>query len=236
MFRPITIAGTALALATLAACGESVSSRLVAPDASANYGGTDKVTICHAAGLAGTTHYVTLTLSVNGAAAHFRNNGTPQAGHELDYMGACRTPPVWTVVKTLVNALTESNGQMVAVGSNPVVIPSGETRWLVFQITVTGTGTATLTDLMSTVCSGLPAGFRCASADLFGLPGFPMSDFTWPTLTGDATFTFMLDITNTGVCGVTGTVTNVARLTPTGQTPQTSQVSVRIEAPACTDP
>jgi len=53
---------------------------------------SDKVTICHAAGLAGTTHYVELTISYNaafGQAGHFYENGTPRAGHEQDYLGQC---------------------------------------------------------------------------------------------------------------------------------------------------
>ncbi len=52
----------------------------------------EKVTICHAAGLAGTTKYVTLTISHNavyGPGGHFNENGTTQAGHEQDYLGAC---------------------------------------------------------------------------------------------------------------------------------------------------
>lgn len=60
--------------------------------------GADKVTICHAAGLAGTTKYVTLTIgrpAVYGPAGHFYENGTPRAGHEQDYLGPCQavTPP-----------------------------------------------------------------------------------------------------------------------------------------------
>ena len=58
-------------------------------------GTTGKVTICHFAGLAGTDKYVTLTLAwqaVFGQAGHFYENGTPRAGHEQDYLGACREP------------------------------------------------------------------------------------------------------------------------------------------------
>lgn len=57
----------------------------------------NKVTICHAAGKAGTTKYVTLTISENavygrnGNAGHFSENGTPAAGHEDDYFGACES-------------------------------------------------------------------------------------------------------------------------------------------------
>ena len=56
---------------------------------------SDKVTICHAAGQADTTKFVTLTISENavygrnGKAGHFEENGTPRAGHEQDYFGAC---------------------------------------------------------------------------------------------------------------------------------------------------
>lgn len=52
--------------------------------------GTPKVTICHAAGRAGTTHYVTLSHhAVYGLGGHFYENGTPRAGHEQDYLGPC---------------------------------------------------------------------------------------------------------------------------------------------------
>ena len=50
------------------------------------------VTICHAAGLEGTTQFVTLTLpevAVFGQAGHFNEDGTPAAGHEADYLGEC---------------------------------------------------------------------------------------------------------------------------------------------------
>lgn len=60
-------------------------------------GNDDKVTICHAAGRAGTTQFVTLTISYNaafGQAGHFNENGTPKAGHEDDYLGACATDTV----------------------------------------------------------------------------------------------------------------------------------------------
>ena len=56
------------------------------------HGNPEKVTICHAAGLAGTTKYVTLTISYNavyGPGGHFNENGTTQAGHEEDYLGPC---------------------------------------------------------------------------------------------------------------------------------------------------
>ena len=66
-------------------------------------GGQDKVTICHAAGRAGTAQYVTITVAYPaafGQAGHFYENGTPRAGHEDDYMGACDVPISTTVPPT----------------------------------------------------------------------------------------------------------------------------------------
>lgn len=57
----------------------------------------DKVTICHVAGLASDpANYITLTIAhaaVFGPGGHFNEDGTPQAGHEQDTMGACNPPP-----------------------------------------------------------------------------------------------------------------------------------------------
>lgn len=61
---------------------------------------TEKVDICHAAGLDGTTHYETLNISVNALGAHFNDNGTPKAGHEDDYMGPCQTTTTSTSTTT----------------------------------------------------------------------------------------------------------------------------------------
>jgi hypothetical protein len=51
-----------------------------------------KITICHAAGLEGTTHFETITIApsaVFGPGGHFNENGTTQAGHEEDHFGPC---------------------------------------------------------------------------------------------------------------------------------------------------
>lgn len=67
--------------------------------ASTSFTDSDKmITICHAAGLEGTTHYITLNLpsqAVYGNGGHFNENGTPRAGHEDDHLGACNedNPP-----------------------------------------------------------------------------------------------------------------------------------------------
>ncbi|AHG87847.1 hypothetical protein J421_0310 [Gemmatirosa kalamazoonensis] len=97
--RPVRLALYALsavATAITVACGDSVSPPTLQPGAaSLAAGGAPKVTICHAAGRAGTTHYIELTIAVGGLNGHFLNNGTPKAGHELDFMGPC-SPTVQT--------------------------------------------------------------------------------------------------------------------------------------------
>jgi len=78
--------------------------------------GQDKVVICHAAGLDGTTKYVTLELAwpaVYGEAGHFYENGTPRAGHEQDYLGACKgdePSPTPTSTPTSTSSPTPSVG------------------------------------------------------------------------------------------------------------------------------
>ena len=62
----------------------------------------DFVTFCHVAGRAeDPANTVTLTLPSNavfGQGGHFNEDGTPQAGHEQDHLGACETPPTPTDV------------------------------------------------------------------------------------------------------------------------------------------
>ena len=55
-------------------------------------GRVELVTICHATGLDGTDHFVTLVIpapAAFGNGGHFDNGGTPRAGHEGDYLGPC---------------------------------------------------------------------------------------------------------------------------------------------------
>lgn len=80
----ITLRGLLISLAVTIVFILIVTASLVAA--------SDKVTICHAAGQEGTTKFVTLTIdhhAVYGSAGHFYENGTPRAGHEEDYLGAC---------------------------------------------------------------------------------------------------------------------------------------------------
>jgi hypothetical protein len=89
-----------------------------------------KVTICHASGLAGTTKFETLTISENavygrkGNAGHFEENGTPRAGHEQDYFGACKTDATPTPVPTETPAPTATPTPSATPSETPVVTPS----------------------------------------------------------------------------------------------------------------
>jgi len=59
----------------------------------------DKITICHAAGLDGTTHFIELNLPPNAvygqndASGHFNEDGSTAAGHEDDHLGPCDDKP-----------------------------------------------------------------------------------------------------------------------------------------------
>lgn len=106
-----------------------------------------KVTLCHAAGLAGTTHYVTLTVgyaAAYGPAGHFDENGTPRAGHEQDYLGACTTP---TSTPTARSTSTPTSVQSTSTFS-PTLTPSitptvGQTLTVTPLSSLTPTATAT---------------------------------------------------------------------------------------------
>jgi hypothetical protein len=92
----------------------------------------ETVTLCHAAGQEGTLQYTTLTISWNaayGVAGHFNEDGTPKAGHENDYLGACATP---TGTATATNTATLT----------PTVTA---TNTATFTPTITTTNTATFT-------------------------------------------------------------------------------------------
>ena len=92
----------------------AVMSMFMAGPAAAN----TKVTICHAAGLAGTTQYVTLTIAwqaVYGEAGHFYENGTPRAGHEQDYLGPCNPPDDPPDDPVLVEVCDPATGDIIEV-------------------------------------------------------------------------------------------------------------------------
>ena len=91
------------------------------------------VTICHAAGLDGTTKYVTLTLPPSALNGHFDNNGTPLAGHEDDTLGLCAEDTTTTTIQDTTT--TE--------------VPDDTTTTTVQETTTTTTPEATTTSVTS---------------------------------------------------------------------------------------
>lgn len=99
-----------------------------------------KVTICHASGLDGTTKYETLRLdwhAVYGQSGHFLENGTPRAGHEQDYLGACR--PVVTTTTAKVTTTTAE-----------VTTTTAEVTTTTAEVTTTTSEATTTTDEVTT--------------------------------------------------------------------------------------
>ena len=85
MKKTLKVAGFVTAVALAVAAGANMQKLNADP--------ADKVTICHAAGRDGTTHYIEITVgwpAAYGPAGHFYENGTPRAGHEDDYLGPCK--------------------------------------------------------------------------------------------------------------------------------------------------
>lgn len=98
--RTVSLAVAVLSLSLVAAaCSDATSNPTGLRPQGASLGkggvpaGGPKVTLCHAAGRAGTTHFITLTIPTKAANKHIDDHGTTAAGHEQDYLGACTTPP-----------------------------------------------------------------------------------------------------------------------------------------------
>ena len=245
------IVGT-IALAALAACSDPAAPERAIPGAARFANGPDpKVTICHAAGRAGTTKYVTITMSSNGENGHITERGTPEAGHEQDFifvegMPTCESfgggqQNTWLVDKSYLGAFgMNPDGSMFLVSGpgTPASIPLGSTLWLEFRITATGptpTSTASLTDLTALACASLPPGFLCQALAPYGDPAnnYLLVNYT-TSITGTYTTTFFIDVTNTGACNTGGILTNTVVLTPTvGGGTFSDAASATITAPAC---
>jgi hypothetical protein len=203
--------------AALAACGDSAASRLAAPDAPASFSknpytgpgaGQEKVTICHAAGRAGTTHYVEITVGAPAQYAHIDEHGTPQAGHEEDYYttkgAGCGAQP--TITKTLSRVFIMSGDEMVDdpawTPGQPVIIPRGETRWLRYTVSyILPSGvTGAITENHDAVCATAGIGMTCG----FNTGGV----FSWPAQ-GTGFVLVDIDLSNDTACD-TRTFTNTA--------------------------
>ena len=101
------------------------------------------VTICHAAGHADTTQFVTLTIPEQALSAHFDDHGTPAAGHEQDYFGECEgdteTPDTTTTTTAVSETFTETDTESTTneTGTTPTTLPYDEIGSLVLGLTVT---------------------------------------------------------------------------------------------------
>lgn len=121
----------------------------------------EMVTICHAAGLDGTTHYVTLTLpytAVYGQAGHFNEPGTPNAGHEDDYEGACIVEVTTTTLPEVTTTVPQETTTVpdVTTVPDPTTVPAGPTTTAVAPPVVPEGPAAGPTPLNSTPGSTLP--------------------------------------------------------------------------------
>jgi hypothetical protein len=178
----------------------------------------DKITICHAAGRAGTTKYVEITVSKNASSAHLDEHGTPRAGHEKDYIepeGEHGCKGTTAITKQLVEVMTtDAKGNMIndpTWTGGAVTIPKGETRWLFYRIdyALPGGGQGTLSEDAKAVCATLGSGFYCS----FNTGG----KYAW-SVNGSGSKTIQIDITNKSRCDAQD-FTNTAVLTPKGGKP-----------------
>lgn len=196
-------------------------------------GDNDKITICHAAGRVGTTHYVEITVSKNASYAHLDEHGTPRAGHEEDYIEpqgqhGCTGSP--TISKTLVKVMTtDAHGSMIPDPTwtgGAVTIPKGETRWLFYRIdyALPGGGTGTISDPNS-ACATLGAGFHCS----FNTGGV----YSW-SVSGSGSKTVQIDLTNNSRCDSQEFV-NTASLTPKKGSPVSASAKTTLTL-ACQPP
>lgn len=133
---------------------------LAVPSLVAANGQPEKVTICHAAGLADEpANWVTLTLpwvAVYGQAGHFNENGTPQAGHEEDYLGPCvseSTPtptptptPTMSVVPTPTPTVVPTTTPTPSAEPTPVATPTPQPSTLTIRPRVPTVSVPTMPD------------------------------------------------------------------------------------------
>jgi hypothetical protein len=120
-----------------------------------------KVTICHAAGREGTTHYVTLTISENAVykeqGGHFFENGTPRAGHEQDYFGECTEVPTSTPTNTPSPAPTLTSTPTNTPTSTATASPTATSTSTATPPPSTSTPTSTLTATSTATVTNTPA-------------------------------------------------------------------------------
>jgi hypothetical protein len=215
----------------------------------------DKVSICHAAGRIGTSHYVLITVGAPARYAHIDDHGTPMAGHEEDYYasdddkksGTCGGKGGHgTITKTLVDVMTlDAQGRMISdptwTPGGKITVPANQTRWLEFKLAYsvpTGT-TGVVTENETSVCNTMGAAdvnvvgsFKIFCSVNYGgaTPAGSMSSgvVSWKSLTGTNSILVPIDIHGGGkLCGER-TFTNTAVLTLSNGTSTSSSTSTVI--------
>lgn len=100
-----------------------------------------EVSICHAAGRADDPKFVEITVSENAATAHLDGHGTPQAGHEQDYVITERTPcpPPETPAQVRVckvggAGIPAGTPFSFVVDGQPVTVPAGDCVTRTFRV------------------------------------------------------------------------------------------------------
>lgn len=118
----------------------------------------DKITICHANG---NGSYITLTLPYNAVfgksekSGHFNEQGTPNAGHENDYLGPC-IPPVTTTTAPEVTTSTSTTSTTTTPEPTTTSSSVATTTTTVPQSTSTSTPRqTTTTSIVQDTCEDL---------------------------------------------------------------------------------
>lgn len=120
-----------------------------------------KVLVCHATGRAPSTHFVTIEVPANDGGypnGHYTEGGSPLAGHEDDYLGACATNETTTTTSTTTVVPPSATTTTPATTLPPVTTttegtpPSTTTTTLPLTTeTTTSTSTSTSTTTSSVV-------------------------------------------------------------------------------------
>jgi hypothetical protein len=151
----------------------------------------------------------------------------------------CYQPGPPSITKVLTSVKTVDGNTMPVdpawSAGGPVIIPQGETRWLYYTISysIPGGGKGTVTESPTSVCATLGAGFGCSFDTGIFQPAATITGsgadmrYTW-NVTGTGTITVILDITNSGACGVRDDVENTAKLTATGGSSASATAKVEI--------
>jgi hypothetical protein len=193
-------------------------------------GDNDKITICHAAGRAGTTKYVEITVSKNASSAHLDEHGTPRAGHEQDYIepegehgckrsGATITKTLYKVMSWGANGTSMMDDPTWKAPDGVITVPQNDTRWIDFMITYTLPAgvTGTISENQTAVCATAGPGVNCSAGFSTSDPWRPLGNNVYGVaVSGSGSVIAQYDIYNPGLCNETRSFINTVTFTPAG--------------------